>query len=480
MEIVLRVVVIQAASLALCWILVNSSGATTINVPGEYTTIQEGINASVDGDTVLVAGGTYTGSGNKDNDYGGKSIVVMSEDGAEATVIDCELDGRGFYFASGEDTLARLDGFTVMNGSDDYGGGIYCLDSKPTIANCIITKNAAVSSAGDGGGIYCSSSAVITNCIISENRTSAEWGGAGGGIYIKSSPIISYCSILNNSTSTDFNYNVGGGIYSGTDSSPTIISCIISGNSAGGLQGGGIFCAFGSSPTLANCIISENASVEEGAGIYCDYASPVFAYCTVSRNYGEGINCWWTSPYIINCIFWDNETEIYYYPDSEPPTILFSDFQGGWDGEGNINADPFFMDPENADFHIHPGSPCLNAAKDVDLSYDVDGDPRPDANGSGFDMGADEAELLGPVVRLSQYSFAIDGFLEGLIDNDTLNVDNIGVEELDYSVHSGETSWLRLSGDLETVLSPGESGSVILELDISGMNFGTYEDTLIV
>jgi hypothetical protein len=71
---------------------------------GDFLTIQEGIDAAVNGDTVLVKDGTYTGAGNKNLDYGGKAITVESENGAEFTIIDCENDGRGIYFHRGERT----------------------------------------------------------------------------------------------------------------------------------------------------------------------------------------------------------------------------------------------------------------------------------------------------------------------------------------------------------------------------------------
>jgi hypothetical protein len=63
--------------------------ASTYRVPQDYATIQAGINAAIDGDTVLVADGTYTGAGNKDLDFDGKAITVKSENGPENCIIDC-------------------------------------------------------------------------------------------------------------------------------------------------------------------------------------------------------------------------------------------------------------------------------------------------------------------------------------------------------------------------------------------------------
>ena len=79
-------------------LLAFSAHSITIHVPGDRSTIQAGIDGAVDGDTILVADGTYTGDGNKDIDFTGKAIVVISENGTENCVIDCEDDGRGFIF----------------------------------------------------------------------------------------------------------------------------------------------------------------------------------------------------------------------------------------------------------------------------------------------------------------------------------------------------------------------------------------------
>ena len=75
--------------------------ATTIHIPADQPTIQAGIDASVDGDTVLVADGTYTGYGNRNIDFLGKAIVVISENGPESCIIDCEWGGRGYSFHQG-------------------------------------------------------------------------------------------------------------------------------------------------------------------------------------------------------------------------------------------------------------------------------------------------------------------------------------------------------------------------------------------
>ncbi len=117
------------------------SGAV-IHVPGDQPTIQAGIDAAVEGDTVLVSDGTYTGDGNKNLDYSGKAITVKSESGAGSCVIDCEGDGLGFVFQNLETRTSVLEGFTIRNVNTDEGGAIYCkIRTSPLIRNCIFAEN---------------------------------------------------------------------------------------------------------------------------------------------------------------------------------------------------------------------------------------------------------------------------------------------------------------------------------------------------
>jgi hypothetical protein len=101
-------------------VAVSTSPAATIRVPADQPTIQAGIDAAAEGDTVLVADGTYTGDGNRDIDFTGKAIVVKSENGPENCVIDCQgsVDDphRGFIFQNGEVHTSILQGFTITNG----------------------------------------------------------------------------------------------------------------------------------------------------------------------------------------------------------------------------------------------------------------------------------------------------------------------------------------------------------------------------
>ena len=129
--------------------LARPAGANTLNVPAQYPTIQAAINASVSGDTVLIADGTYTGPGNVDLDFGGRnSLTVTSVNGTVTTTIDCagssSANHRGFYLHRGE-TNAVISGLTIANGYESEsnygnGGGIYNASAGLTLQNCVFQE----------------------------------------------------------------------------------------------------------------------------------------------------------------------------------------------------------------------------------------------------------------------------------------------------------------------------------------------------
>ncbi len=226
---------------AKAYFVILRSMSTDIYVPGNYTTIQAAINAATTGDTVWVANGTWTGTGNKNLTWSGKKITVRSENGLNNCIIDCQNSGRGFYL-NNAGNCGTISGFTIRNGSAEYGGGIYCGSSSPTITNCTISGN---STSNCGGGIYSSSSSpTITNCTISGNNANSK----GGGIYCSSfsSPTITNCTISGNNAT-----QYGGGIYSFSSASPIITNNIISNNSGYGIYE---YDATSDSPTNYNCL----------------------------------------------------------------------------------------------------------------------------------------------------------------------------------------------------------------------------------
>jgi len=281
-----------------------------------------------------------------------------------------------------------LDGFTITGGNavgrDDFnGGGMYNFGSTITVRHCIFTANTTMSGmSGSGGGMYNSNS----------------------------SPLIMDCVFVNNYSRR------GGGMANVSGSNPTLIDCVFSDNIAAGSieqdpsKGGAMHNWSSCSPIITNCIFNGNSSVLGGAVYNYSSSRPVFTNCLLMANLaasagGALFNMAQSSPTMANCILWDNTapTGPVMYSDSSDPIITYSNIEGGWTGEGNIDGDPLFVDAANRDLRLQAGSPCIdkgsNDAIPMGVAADLDGTPRiVDGNCDAIavvDMGAYEYFLPG-------------------------------------------------------------------------------------
>lgn len=207
-----------------CYQFTTTLRPAEIYVPDDYNTIQQAVDSAVDGNVIIVADGLYSGPNNRDIDFGGKAITVISENGPANCIIDCEGIGRAFYFHSGEARNSIVSGFTITNGQAFEGGAIYCKSSSPTIAGCYLKLN----SADYGGGLYmedcCSPGPLLKNCIVSQN-SAAYFGGAVccSGSWLS----IGNCTFSINSAG-----NEGGAIAGYYNSSVDVSNSILWGNTA--------------------------------------------------------------------------------------------------------------------------------------------------------------------------------------------------------------------------------------------------------
>jgi predicted outer membrane repeat protein len=231
------------------------SSARTWNVfgdgSGEAPTVQAGIDSAASEDTVLVHPGTYSEPIN----FGAKNVVLRSQSGPAETI----LDGTGLATAvvtinQGQNRAAKLEGFTITHGS----GGVFIFDAGPSVIGNVITGNG-------GRGITCNANA------------NTAWF-----------PLIQDNTITNNLFATN-----GAGIATQPGVVPEILDNHIAGNN--GSDGGAIYTLLSASGAVirGNTVLN-NQAINDGGGIYVEYASSAEAFSVeiswnlVSGNFARG------------------------------------------------------------------------------------------------------------------------------------------------------------------------------------------------
>lgn len=348
-----------------------ASSATYIVYPdgsGEWPNIQAAIDTCVDGDTVSLADGIFRGRGNINLRYYGTRIVVKSQSGiAETCIIDVEglfneIAERGFIFDHAEDTLCVLRDITIINGNADAlcpqceGGAIWINGASPKIINIILRDNYAL----DGGAIM-----IVGN------------------------------------------------------SKPIIRDCVFESDSA--YVGGGLMCRDYDTLTVSHCLFRDNRAYQRGGAVALEGGCLInLVNCTISHNgspNGSGIAAWDSKYLVKNSIisFNDSGPSVFATDDSSY-TFLYSDIYGNEGGDwiamisdqlgvnGNISANPVYVDTANGNFRIYSNSPCVDA-----------GDPASplDPDGSRADMGAyyyDHLSYIDNELEIPQNYFLIQNY----------------------------------------------------------------------
>ncbi len=370
-----------------------------------FKTIQQGIDAGSDGDTVIVAPGTYP----EDVRFKGKNLILTSTNPLDpATVAQTMIDdvgsGPAVAFDGTEDETCSLRGFTLGDGGTDYGGAISgALRSGRTRAR--IESNAILDNSawGEGGAIaYCDG-------VIRNNTIIGNYAGNAGGAIAHCNGLIENNIIMDNSVGGgicslslrpgDDDYRIeirpGGGLY---DCDGIIRGNLIVGNKAMGEDyglweeqgwGGGLAKCDG---VIENNVIWDNcAGLGDGGGLWwCD---GLMRNNIIVGNHAENGGGAAGTGVIRNCIVWGNravldDPQLYGYVTYS----CIQDWMGG--GEGNISEDPRFVDAENGDFRLLPDSPCIDAGfNDPELpETDIAGMHRVMFGGKSLtvDMGAYE------------------------------------------------------------------------------------------
>ncbi len=267
----------------------------------------------------------------------------------------------------------------ILNSGDaTAGGGILIFKSAPTIQNCIISEN----SAGKGGGMYIMSAttfpsnniekASIKNCTLINNHASMRGGGLS--IDVGSEPKIESCKFIRNSCDAK-----GGGVYiDWVCPKPAFINCLFVENTAS--SAGAIGVDGSSNPFLINCTITNNETIDVGAGIYAGSYNadgttsnePTLINCIVSGNSAD-----WGGP--VDLRIWHDD---YFYVSHSILGTGFTSFGEGISYNSpsftNIANSDYTLALGSAGIDEGTASDALDILGFIPTT-DINGDPR-DAN----------------------------------------------------------------------------------------------------
>jgi hypothetical protein len=444
-------------------LFVYSLAQDTLKVPSEYSSIQQAINSSTDGDVVLVAPGTYL----ENIDFNGKNVLVTSYfilnndlEYIQNTIIDgsnpTNPDSAScISFHSGEDSSAVIQGFTISGGTGTKwidpnnpgfiwrgGGGVFTFMSSPTIKCNKIVNNRVINTSGvdgaqGGGTLSYNGNPQIVNNIIMYNE--ARYGA---GIVIDySGGVIKNNIIYKNSGGQDYG---GGGFWSiGNGSSPIIVE---------------------------NNHIVENSV--NGSGTYGGKGGAMFI--------------WMGNVTVQNNIIWGN-TQSSGGPIAQigggTANVTYSNIEGGFAGEGNIDDNPEFAD---SNFYLLPNSTCIDAGN-PDPMYNDNEDPSnpgyakwPSQGLLRNDMGA----FGGPLATLlPDFEYVFENLLnnpESVVfdsthsrylvsnwtDGNIIEINNIGKQTY-FNTELDQAAGLHIVGNVLYVASSSGSNTGIIGIELS-------------
>jgi len=422
------------------YIDVASGGGNVVYVAadgsGDYKNLYQGINNIYDGDTLLIADGTYGGSMNKNLDLEGKNIVIISEDGSDNCILDGENAGFAFTLENSESTV--IQGLTFKNFYNPTdGGAIHSENSSLHLENCVFDS---CSSDGNGGVAYLSGgeNVVIKNnefmnaeasyggaivsyevdsLLVNNNTFENNFGQKGAAIYLNANnnAIIDSTDFITNESGSMggalfsknclnlfinhnyFNSNIaengaaayfsadsvayqvdvnnsvfennsadqyGGGIYS-LSQTGSIKNSIFHGNNS--IRGGGVALEGSSDFETENCLFIGNSVIGNtgfGGGFYVYDSDCSITNCTFSenyaQNYGSGAMVYSGTLNIHNSILWADSIAPEITKLNSDVEVTYCNVQDGYQGTGNIEINPEFVDPDQMNYELASTSSCID------------------------------------------------------------------------------------------------------------------------
>ena len=341
----------------------DSTGDGSADNP--FAIIQHGIDASSDGDTVLVAAGTY----NESINYNGKNIIVGSlylttQDTSyiSSTIIGGDSSGSIVLFESFEDSTAVLNGFTfqniIFNSGDELQTIININESSPKIINNRF-DNFYLFQDVESAVIYCENS----NSLIMNNEFT---NGSVGNGYVLGGFILS-----KNSNVTIKNNRIENGYVGFAEPSGYIVSVnsdnIIESNViVNPSMGYCVICAAISILDGSNCTLRNNLifqAYRDGYGAVVASQSQYVSYNNTFVSNSSGYANLSSDGIVSNDIIYGSSNAVYLDGNSTIQ-VSYSDIEGGWEGVGNIDTNPLFCYPDSGDYTLSENSPCIGTGED--------------------------------------------------------------------------------------------------------------------
>jgi len=366
-------------------LFVTTTGSGTACTPDQPCALQEALAQAADGDVIVVAQGTYTGTGGAvvtliktvtlrggwDGTTGPGSLRLP---GTYTTTLDGENVRRVVYITGTVSPV--LDGFTLRNGRvlNDSGGAVYAYNASPVIVNCRILS----STADQGGGVsFIYGAPTLRNSVVMNNVAS----GAGGGVYmLQSAAVLRANTILGNQAKWAGGFEIAG-------SDPfTMTNNIVARNSS---QSGSSVRVYGISnhPTcpgecpsqgtlLHNTFVTNTSDIS-----WMISAGPTTTLTFANTIIGlpGGIRVEAGGSVTMDKTLWETGCDTV----SGYGTFLV---------RHSLYGDPAFVNPGSDDYHVGLASAAIDQGLDAGVGDDIDGQPRP--QGSGYDIGADETGLI--------------------------------------------------------------------------------------
>ncbi len=374
-------------------------------VPGEYASVQAGIDAASDGDVVCVEAGTWS----ERIDFTGKAIEVTGADGPAATTLDGGGQGPVVTIATAE-ARAVLRGFTVRGGDAANGAGVYVEGATAILQDVVSTGNSCGASWCRGGGLYAKSATVDLRFVslsdnavdgangcygaggwiaestvdardlaVHDNRCTGDLYAYGGGLDLRSGSVVTLARAdVRGNTVRGGTEVAGAGLYVYEDAATVSVSSgIVAGNDADGgrAHGGGVFANRGSVVTLSNVTVHGNTASGDvssaGVGVWEGGRLTLRSVAVTKNTGGPGVAMAPLGTLSVR------------YGDVFDNTVGYDGLTDPTGADGNLAVDLLWADPSGTDPHawaLTPGaaSPLVDA-----------GDPATaDFDGSPTDIGA--------------------------------------------------------------------------------------------